>query len=83
MLHRVTLPTLLQIQQTGLEARQYQGAQRRVSGFFVPTLWWAVHGRLSSLPVSLMPVFQTRVQLATYHLEVIRRALANNQGFQI
>jgi hypothetical protein len=74
MLHGVTLVMLLQIQQSSLEARKYQGAQRRVSGFFVPTLWWAVHGRRSRLPVSLMPVFQTRAQFATHHLEVMRRA---------
>lgn len=34
------------------------GAQRRVSGFFVPVLWRAVRGRASALPGPIAPVYQ-------------------------
>lgn len=58
---------------TGCASPEHKGAQRRVSGFFVPTLWWAVRGRLSSLPVPFVPVLHTCAQFATHHVQVIRR----------
>lgn len=58
---------------TGCASPEHKGAQRRVSGFFVPTLWWAVRGRLSSLPVPFVPALHTCAQFATHHVQVIWR----------
>lgn len=58
---------------TGCASPDHKGAQRRVSGFFVPTLWWAVRGRPFGLPVPFVPVLHTCAQFATHHVQVIRR----------
>ncbi len=57
----------------GCASPDHKGAQRRVSGFFVPTLWWAVRGRPFGLPVPFVPVLHTCAQFATHHVQVIRR----------
>ena len=58
---------------TGCASPDHKGAQRRVSGLFVPTLWWAVRGRPFGLPVPFVPVLHTCAQFATHHVQVIRR----------
>lgn len=58
---------------TGCASPDHKGAQRRESGFFVPTLWWAVRGRPFGLPVPFVPVLHTCAQFATHHVQVIWR----------
>lgn len=58
---------------TGCASPDHKGAQRRESGFFVPTLWWAVRGRPFGLPVPFVPVLHTYAQFATHHVQVIWR----------